>query len=126
MSDWEQIREIARSIRPHLRELVPEQAESLEARISELLNRQEQRQDELLLELLSAHEATREWVLSRLGQGAPSATRAFSGTVGGPAGFELEVYSCPCGDYSWYVTGVGEEIPLCPNHKIALRYVGTK
>jgi len=125
MNDPEQIRETARSIKPFLRELVPEHAELIDKRLSELLGRDEP-QDELLLELLSAYPGTREWISSRLAQGTPGTTRGFLGTIGAPAALQLEKYSCPGGDYNWYATSVGEEIPLCPNHNIPLQSVAKK
>ncbi|HVN04968.1 MAG TPA: hypothetical protein VMT86_11155 [Bryobacteraceae bacterium] len=128
MDDAEKTREAARSIRPYLRQLVPDDAESLDARIADLLNNPPGLDDDLLLlEALCSCDATRTWMADFLQNGIPpSLTRGFVGTVSEPVHVNIDKYACPFGDYNWYAVTVGDDIPVCPNHKTALQSVGPR
>lgn len=120
-----EIIEAACSIRPYLRELIPEDAELVDQELSQHLNQAQAgtSNTNAVLGILRRHEPTRQWVFEFLEQHQPPAvTRAFSfqPPLGNPVPVAARKYVCPQGDYTWYRLSAGTPIPPCPTHALKL------
>ncbi|MDN3024996.1 hypothetical protein [Streptomyces sp. S.PB5] len=124
--------EAARCIRPYLSDLIGPQADSLDEDLATLLAAAHDGQDvaEPLRSLLSDYTAT-EAFLTQVLEDAPryrppqlhwAASRGGPQPLAGDIGPILYAgsYACPQGDYVWYRPEVGEPVPPCPTHGIAL------
>jgi len=128
MYQTEDILEGARTIRPHLHELVGGEAERVDDALADLLARAElgQKTDTLILDLLSTHKATKDWMRDYLSR--PYSLRESAGTKGyytRPGGDSAPIsaqrYVCPvAGDTVWYRQYAGEDIPMCNTHGVQL------
>lgn len=129
------ILEAARAIRPHLQGLLGAEAVEVDRRLADLLGRPDDAQAiALILDELGARPATRDWfimfiqrhvspaVADYLGEGEKTTMPPLGG--GSPPGVGEAIpgtrFACPKVDYVWYRRVVGEDIPLCPTHDLAL------
>lgn len=125
MSD-DAIHEAARSIRPYLPGLIPEDAEAVDKQLAqylEALPEEKQNTRSLIIHSLRLHEATRDWLREFLKQQQPpEVSRAFSfqNPAGDPVPVAARKYACPQGDYSWYRMSAGTPVPACPTHGLNL------
>ena len=126
MNDSE-IFEAARSIRPYLHILIPDEvvAGLVDRELAQhLIQAQGGKPNaNVILGILRGHEATRQWVAEFLEQRQPpEVTRAFSFQP--PMGDLVPVaagkYVCPLGDYTWYRPAAGTPVPPCPTHAVKL------
>jgi hypothetical protein len=114
------IRQIAARIRGELNDLLGSDAASALVELDASL---EEEDDDRVLAVLARREPTRER-LDELLAGGLAGERGFSptpGIDGRPP--DALIYRCPKGDYEWPAYQVGEVIPACPNHHIALALV---
>jgi hypothetical protein len=112
--------EAARAIRRFLEVLIPERSGAVDAELVAILTQGETEGGELLLlEVFQRHKAMREWVAGFLRAGR-DASRGFAMPPGDPGFIAAERYACPEGDYSWYLSAVGEVVPPCPTHRVPL------
>ena len=127
--DDSEIFEAARSIRPYLHILIPDESAGLMDReLSQHLNQAQSGKPNanVILGILCSHEATRQWVSEFLEQHQPpEVTRAFNfqPIMGDPFNrgpVAAGRYICPLGDYTWYRLGAGTPVPQCPTHGAAL------
>jgi hypothetical protein len=118
--------EAARSIRPYLRGLIPDESAGLMDReLSQHLNQAQSGQPNanVILGILCSHEATRQWVSEFLEQQQPpEVTRAFrfQPIMGDQVPVAAGKYVCPLGDYTWYRQAAGTPVPRCPTHAVTL------
>lgn len=111
----------ARAIRPHLPDLVGDEAEELDGQLQRLLARSETGETVKIdiLRVLSQQPATRRWANDLLK--VPQRDRSYEGPPGKVQKISVPKYICPKGDGTpWYRFSIGDQVPLCPNHHIAL------
>jgi hypothetical protein len=125
--DDSEIFEAARSIRPYLHILIPDEvvAGLVDRELAQHLNQAQSGKPNanVILGILCSHEATRQWVSEFLEQHQPpEVTRAFSfqPIVGNPVPVAAGKYVCPLGDYTWYRPAAGTPVPRCPTHVVTL------
>jgi hypothetical protein len=115
------LREAARSIRPHLRNLVGDRdSTALDVKLAEILQQAEQGTDvgSAVQQLLTQRDETRAWLQLFLETGTiPSTTRGFSPLPGTSHPHPGTKFVCPDGDYVWYRPFVGVPVPECPTHR---------
>lgn len=129
----EAILELARAVRPDLEVLVasPSAAKAIDAELVELLDRAAagENVEERILEQLSASANLEDWAAAFLERGRPPdvlsvGERGSAGLPGElPGGGEpvrASRYACPRNDYVFYRRAVGQTIPQCPTHGVAL------
>ncbi len=127
MDDGDSILELARSIRPYLHELLPAPAAGdLDAELGSLLAGQaaERSVPDVILERLRQHESTHVWASEFLANGLPpdvaDVEKGYSPLPGMGAPISPAKYACPFGDYTWYRRDIGQPVPRCATHDIAL------
>lgn len=130
MPSPEEILEAARSIRPFLSQLLdPQDAQSVDSQVAALLARAKAGEtvDLQLADVLAERDATRQWMREFLESDRESLLRAeksYQPLPGNPSPIPgLVKYVCPEGDFVWYLSREGEEIPKCPTHDIPLERV---
>lgn len=121
----EDVRQAARAIRPHLRELLGSDAlaTALDERLAELLDEAAAgRQVKAgLLAALSEHGATRSWARDFLRERDPCSAQRSWRPPGDLIGPPAPRWYCPFGDYEWYASTTGERPPEeCPKHSVPL------
>jgi hypothetical protein len=128
MTNDELILDCARSIRPYLARLVGDSADDVDRGLSVLLEQAQQgvdvQQDVLIV--LQQHAATHNWTASFLISGHPPEVaglieKGIQDLAGRGRAVGAMRYICPRRDYVWYRRAVGQEIPICPTHHIALK-----
>jgi hypothetical protein len=128
MSEDSRIIDAARAVRPHLSELLgPDRAAAVDADLAHLLNASPPLGDieRLILEALARHPATHGWAATFLEHGTPPdlsrvAEKGYQAPPGTGSTTTIPRFACPQGDYVWYRRSVGEPIPACPSHRVAL------
>jgi hypothetical protein len=111
----------ARAIRPHLPDLVGDDAVEVDGQLQHLLARSEAGETVkiAILRVLSQRNATRQWANDLLK--VPQRDRSYEGLPGKVQMVSVPRYICPKGDGTpWYRFSVGDQVPLCPNHRIPL------
>lgn len=111
----------ARAIRPHLPGLVGEEAAEVDDQLQRLLALSETGETVKIavLRVLSQRDATRQWANELLK--VPQRDRSYEGPPGKVQIVSVPKYVCPEGDGDpWYRFSIGDQVPLCPNHRIAL------
>lgn len=111
----------ARAIRPHLPDLVGDEAGEMDEQLQRLLTRSEAGETVKIdiLRVLSQQDATRQWANDLLK--VPQRDRSYEGLPGPVQKVSVPKYVCPRGDGTpWYRFSIGDQVPLCPNHHIAL------
>jgi len=124
MKNDENLLEAARSIRPFLADLAPDQAVELDKCLSDYLAEASAGQSvtNKIVKNLTTLPRTKEWLEAFLELGKPPSTqvRAFAPPLGDPSPVLASRYVCPQGDYTWYQMSAGSPIPRCTTHGIAL------
>ena len=118
--DDEEVLEAARAIRPHLRSLIGDQADETDSEIARLLDQAEAGEAVKLqvLQVLSRSEETRAWASQLLR--IPPGERGYEGLPGRSGPLRVPRYACRFGDGEpWYRFSVADEVPVCPEHRIA-------
>jgi hypothetical protein len=124
------ILDAARALRGDLPELNVAGADDLDRQVTDLLAAAEdgRRVEDDLLELLRSDPRTRVYTQYFMEHGVPPepdqvARRGYGPLPGRPGPVPLPKYSCPYGDYDWYQRSVGQSVPRCPTHDVALEPV---
>jgi hypothetical protein len=127
--DEEDVRQAARAIRPYLNELLKndEAASELDQRLAALLgDGQAGRSVKAdLLIALSDQQATREWTREFLKDKLPPQVYRTWRRPPGDPNVPAQRWVCPQGDYDWYPSFAGEQLPACPTHQLDLVQDGT-
>jgi hypothetical protein len=128
----ESLLDAARTVRPYLAELLPDEQERrrLDERIAALLSAANNGQEvtAALEEALSSPGIVRMWVadvrrdpLRRPPDLRPGRRGGTYTPMPGDIGdIDAPKYRCPEGDYIWYRRHVGRQIPRCPTHGLGL------
>jgi hypothetical protein len=138
MANDEMVLELARTIRLYLPELVgggpgaSDQVRMLDRALAELLTRAQHGQDveAPILDRLRQPPAVHNWAAVFLQTGLPpdllaARDRGFSPLAGGGEAVAAAKYSCSVGnDAVWFRRAVGQAVPQCPTHHVALEPVG--
>jgi hypothetical protein len=130
----EQLRDVARSIRPYLPGLVGDQAAAYDQRLTELLAEANTRADadDAILDLLASTPETHSWTatvledeqhrppeLQHVAERGALPDAGYS-SLANPYGGDLidtEKFVCPVdGNYAWWRVSVGVPVPTCPDH----------
>jgi hypothetical protein len=117
----QEVLEAAQAIRPHLPDLVGEEAEEVDRELRQLLARAETGETVKIdiLRVLSHRDATRQWANHLLN--VPERDRSYERPPGKAQAVSVPKYICPKGDGPpWYRFSIGDQVPLCPNHRIPL------
>ena len=119
-----EILEAARSIRPYLGQLVPDEATAseLDHRLAEILtpDGDEEGARDLVEELLERDEV-RDWTRAFLVREGLKVFRDYRPPAGLPVPPPSAArYVCPRGDFTWHRLFVGQPVPLCPTHQVPL------
>jgi len=117
----QEVLDAARAIRPHLPDLVGDKAGEMDEQLQRLLTRSEAGETVKIdiLRVLSQQDATRQWANDLLK--VPQRDRSYEGLPGKVQKVSVPKYVCPRGDGTpWYRFSIGDQVPLCPNHHIAL------
>jgi hypothetical protein len=117
------ILEAARTIRPHLSNLIPDDAITVDEELALHLNDTQtgKPSGNVLLGILRRREPTRRWLSVFLNQRfLIESTRGFQPPPGNPVPVSAQKYVCPQGDYAWYRASAGSLIPRCPTHGVTL------
>jgi len=115
---------VARSILPHLQELLGDQAGEVDDELARLLQRSEEGQAVVpeVMRVLHRHGATREWMADRLFASAPL-DRGFEPVPGSVQYIPPSRWTCPrfaeCGT-EFFRYSVAEPVPACPEHHVEL------
>jgi CHAT domain len=122
----------ARAIRPYLPRLVGADAVTVDREITALLidARDGADVEEALLNLLRRYPATHSWTAAFMQHGHPPEiddpiTKNF-GLPGMVSPVSARKYCCPAGDYDWWRPRVGDQVPTCPSHSLALQPAGAQ
>ena len=120
--DRDELVQLAEAVRPDLPVLAPEAVDNLDRLLDQLRSGEPVNDD--VLELLTSTAPLRR----RINELLPAEDDVEKG--GGDYGFQempghgepvaTTFVVCPHGDYGYPVLGVGEPIPLCPNHNVPL------
>lgn len=119
--------EAARAVRHYLPGLVDAPAE-IDATLVMLLERDRAGEDVIdeLFGLFERHKGLLEWVAVFLETGlppdlVPPVEKGIAPLPGAGAPVPLPLFACPVdGLYAWWQRNVGEVIPMCPDHHVAL------
>lgn len=122
----ESILDVARTIRPYLKELVGEEAAGYDQEISRLLAAALAGTDvgDELMSVLVRSSAVQTWAaqvleddLHRPPEMQPVDELGYEPlpTPEGPP-TEAEKFCCPAGDYVWWRRSIGQQVPACPDH----------
>jgi hypothetical protein len=120
----DEMREVARAIRPYLPDLVGTDAPAADRRLAELLA--EDGDVEIGIdEVLRSSPALVAWAQDMLSDPLlrPAAAQQLVerlATGGDGELVDAERFTCPNGDYTWYRISVVVVVPACPTHKIPL------
>jgi hypothetical protein len=125
MSQYRDLLDGARSIRPFLADLPGVDADDVDHALADLLAqaRAGQHVEQQIADLLASHESTRTWMGGYLAR--RKAGMRFGGYEAPPGkGSVLPIdalfYTCPEDDYIWPRRAAGQQIPYCPTHHILL------
>ena len=132
MFDQEDVLRAARSLRPYLSEIMPSsRASSLGDDIDHFLERAKdgEKIDNMLLERMAQEDELRAWLKEALLEEEPrgvikaSRNSALAGDVDSvPAlHFVCPIEGC---DFTWHLRRVGQPVPPCVVHKVALVLAG--
>jgi CHAT domain len=120
----------ARAIRPYLPRLVGADAVTVDREITALLVNARDGSDveEALLTLLRRYPATHSWTAAFMQHGHPpeidDPITKNSGLPGMLSPVSARKYGCPEGDYDWWRSRVGDQVPTCPSHSLPLQPAG--
>jgi hypothetical protein len=117
----QEVLDAAWAIRPHLPDLVGEEAPEVDGELQRLLERAEAGETVKIdiLRLFSHRDATRQWANDLLK--VPQRDRSYERPPGKVQAVTVPKYICPKGDGTpWYRFSIGDQVPLCPNHRILL------
>jgi hypothetical protein len=138
MANDEMVLEVARAIRLYLPALLGDgpkanaQARTVDQELAELLTQAQQGHavEERILGRLRQPSAVHNWAASFLQYGLPPdvvevTDRSLSPLPGRGSALAPLKYVCPQGgDTVWYRRAVGQPVPECPTHHVALDPVG--
>lgn len=125
MTNDETVLEVARAIRAYLPQLVgPDDAVVLDAELASLLElsgRGEPVNDRILA-VLRTRDETHGWAADFLVNRRPRDVLddRYSPLAGNVQPLVPPRYVCPHDDFSWYRRSVGQAVPRCPTHGLAL------
>ena len=121
----DELREVARAVRPYLSELVGGDARALDDRLAGLLADPGD-VDEHIDAVLRSNTRLLAFAQQMLTDDrlrpppAQLAAERDIGTGGEGEPVDAERFSCPNGDYTWYRISVVFAVPDCPTHRVAL------
>jgi hypothetical protein len=117
----QEVLDAARAIRPHLPDLVGKEAQEVDDQLQRLLAQSGTGETVkiAILRVLGQRDATRQWANDLLK--VPQRDRSYEELPGKVQMVSVPKYICPQGDGTpWYRFGIGDQVPLCPNHRIPL------
>jgi hypothetical protein len=138
MASDDTVLELARAIRPYLGELLEleydpdaqSRATSIDRDLAQLLDRAQngEQVDDLILDRLKDPPAVQSWAAAFLELGCPPdiappidrGERGYSAPPGAGDAVRAWRFICPEGDMVFYRRWVGQVVPSCPTHNIAL------
>lgn len=122
----EDMRELARSIRAYLPELIGvDRAAGVDGELAALLADEERDIGHAVADVIERDPATHDWSARFLPVGVPPDVaegneRAIPGLLGLGRPPAPKRYRCPQGDFNWWRRTSGHQPPLCPTHLVTV------